>query len=398
MPPNIFVWRPFPYAYFLLYFTLIISSLIIPPSPHRRLLFAPILVLTLRLLYDAQAGYLTSTLWFTCLIMASDYILLTDVQRELHQLPDSVDTRSPGITIRNIDKAPLKLRVKWAFQLFFNARGIGWAHEPRAAIPSRAPPNTLRINFIVRQLGCLCITFLLFDLANLHARWNPAFYMRTGMVSAGWRWRVTGTAAWAVAACSGMSMAHYTASILCVALGVSRPQDWPPLFGDLADAASVRTFWARGWHQIMRRSLCAHAKFISDTLRLPPRSPASVSVKICCAFALSGLVHYLGEAVPMGYGRSGSLIFFGIQPVAIALETLVTVLSQRVGVALPGLARKAVGWAWVLGWFVLTLPIMQDPLLQTGEMDSRMDASVIMGLWRGTWILPPGPSSITANA
>jgi hypothetical protein len=68
--------------------------------------------------------------------------------------------------------------------------------------------------------------------------------MRIGMVSAGWKWRFVGATMWAVGSCSAMAMVNRSASILCVVVCVSRPQDWPPLFGDLADVASVRTFWA----------------------------------------------------------------------------------------------------------------------------------------------------------
>lgn len=244
MPHNIFVWKPFPYAYLALYLSLFLSALITPPSPHRRLFFVPILFLTWRLLYDGEAGYLTSMLWFICLIMASDYILVTDVQRELYQVPDSIDTRSPGMTIRKVEKAPVNIRVQWALQLFFNPRGVGWAHERPSAFSWRAPPNTSRPKFIVRQLGCLCVSLLLFDLANLQARWNPAYAARMGMVSAGWRWRLVGTVWWAIGSGSGMLLYHYTASMVCLALCVSRPQDWPPLFGNLVDVTSVRTFWA----------------------------------------------------------------------------------------------------------------------------------------------------------
>ncbi|KAJ7240390.1 membrane bound O-acyl transferase family-domain-containing protein [Mycena haematopus] len=383
--PHIFVWKPFPWAYFALHLGLLISALTIPPSPYRRLIFLPILFLTWRLLHDGQAGYLTSTFWFAYLLVASDYILLTDVQRELRQVPDAVDTRSPSITIKDIEKAPVQMRLKWALQLFFNPRGVGWAHEPRFVFASRAPPNTPRMNFIVRQLACLCWYLLLFDLANLHARWNPAFHLRVGMVSAGWKWRVVGTLGWAIACYSGMLIAHCSASIICVGLCVSRPQDWPPLFGTLMDATSVRTFWARGWHQLFRRPLCKHADFF---LR-PDRSAASSWVRMCFVFALSGFVHHLGETVPMGFWRSGSLIFFSIQPVAMAVETLFAFSSQRAGAVLPTPVNKALGLVWVVAWFTLTLPIMQDPLLQTGNMGSRVNVSLIMGLWRGTWILPP---------
>ncbi|KAJ7732656.1 membrane bound O-acyl transferase family-domain-containing protein [Mycena metata] len=390
MSSAIFVWTPFPYAYLALYLALILAALITPPSPYRRLFFVPILVLTWRLVHDAQAGYLTSTLWFGYLLVASDYILLTDVQRDLHQVPDTADPRSTRVTIRNIEYASLKTRIKWALQLFVSPRGVGWAHEPRAALPAGAPPNTPRMKFILGQTAWLVLAFLRFDLMNLHARWNPAFYTRVGMVAAGWTWRLVGTAGFGMGAAAGLSTAHYALSIVFVALHLSTPQDWPPLFGSLADATTVRAFWGRTWHQIFRRPLRAHAKFISTTiLRLPDsdRSPTSLCLQGCAAFLLSGLVHYLGETVPLkqlALARSGSLIFFGIQPLGIALETLAarTFAGRRV--------PRVLGWVWVFAWFALTLPIMQDPLIRTGELDSRVDVSLIMGMWRGVWVLPPG--------
>lgn len=244
---TLFVWKPFPYAYTVFYLASIVTPLITPPSPYRRLFFAPILALTWRLVHDGQAGYLTSMSWFTCLLMSSDYILLTDVQRTLHQLPESAPnaghTGPKMMRATNIEHAPLAQRAKWALTLFLNLRGVGWNHEPRA-LPSPVPPNTSRMKFIARQLACFCALLLLFDLTNLHWQWNPAFHLRMGLAAAGLGWRIVGTVAWGATAAAGLSLPHYAASIVCVALGVSRPQDWPPLFGGWADVASIRTFWA----------------------------------------------------------------------------------------------------------------------------------------------------------
>ncbi|KAJ6550967.1 membrane bound O-acyl transferase family-domain-containing protein [Mycena vulgaris] len=389
---NLFTWRPFPFAYMALYLTLILTPMIIKPSTYRRWFFMPLLLLTWRLVHDAQAGYVTSTFWLTCLLMASDYILVTDVQRTLTQLPGAADG-SPGErqdATRKIGNMSLPGRITWALTLFFNTRGVGWAHEPRGALPPRAPPNTPRLKFIARQLACFCLTLLLFDLVNLHVRWNPAFRFRTGLAAEGLTWRIIGTVGWAAGAAAGLTLPHYAASIVCVALGISRPQDWPPLFGSLADAASVRTFWARGWHQIIRRSLCAHGNYAAHTLlRLPHGSAAASCVQISIAFALSGVLHYLGETIAIGPGRSGSLLFFGIQPAAIALETLVASLRGKARGRAPGGKALGLGHVWVLAWFTLTLPIMQDPLIKAGELASRVDVSLIMRVWRGTWTLPP---------
>ncbi|KAJ7088154.1 hypothetical protein C8R44DRAFT_751987 [Mycena epipterygia] len=79
------------------------------------------------------------------------------------------------------------------------------------------------------------------------------------------------------------------------------------------------------------------ADYISrDLLRLSPGSLAALWARICTAFVLSGVALYLAVSVALGPpGRSGSLIFFGIQPAAIALETFVAALSRHADAALP---------------------------------------------------------------
>lgn len=217
--------------------------MVIRPNPLRRLFFIPLIALSWRLLYDGQAGYLTSQLWFGLLPAASDYILLTDVQREFHRMEDSTGRRlrRSERSTRPIEHSSLFLRIKWALDLFLNARGIGWAHALRHLRTLHRAP---RATFLALQIARLCTALLLSDLANLHARWNPAFCAHLGMASAGLAWRVVSPVGWAVSAASAMSLPHYTASIVAVALGLSRPQDWPPLFGGLADVVSVRKFWA----------------------------------------------------------------------------------------------------------------------------------------------------------
>ncbi|KAJ7480335.1 hypothetical protein B0H11DRAFT_2233463 [Mycena galericulata] len=395
---HLFSWTPVPYAYLTLYHTVLIASLATRPCPQRRLFFLPLLALTWQLLHDAQAGYITSMYWFTSLVMASDYILLTDVQRELRQVHDSSDRRASQ-PIQNIEDAPFLERVNWAVHLFFNARGVGWAHEPRNALPSRAPPNTPRIRFIVEQTLRLGATLVLFDLVNLHVRWNPALGLRLGLAFVGWTWRVIGTVGWAAGAFAGLASVHYTSSIVCVSGYLFRKIGLRSLVGSQMQRACGPSGRKRGWHQLLRRSLCAHGQFVSGTLmRLSPGSTASSCVQLVVAFLLSGLVHSLGETPPLGLERSGSLIFFGIQPAGIACEMLAARLSRRVGLSLPRSASKVLGCAWVLAWFTLTLPIMQDPLIRAGELDSRVNVSLFMRAWKGTWFLPPiGSAAFTSE-
>ncbi|KAF7309355.1 BTB domain-containing protein [Mycena indigotica] len=382
----IFSWKPF--AYFALFFAFTLTPLVtIAGRRHRRLFFLSILLLTAKVQYDGELGYTTNTTWFACLLMASDFLLLADVQleRELHR-PEEGSGRRWKQGTGFLDEKTLRQRFVWALDLLFTSgRGVGWAYQPRHLRPQL--PDIPKSTFLIRRTLLLLFIFLTLDFANAHQHSNPVFCARLGLVNAGWLWRLTGTACWAALAMSVLSIPHLLLGIAAVGFDISRPRDWPPLFGRLEDLTSVRAFWARGWHQYLRRSLTAHGRYLANSvLKLPPRSLSTRCIVISTAFFLSGLVHQLGERVPLkrvGYGPGGgSLMFFSLQPLAIGSETLVSLYFQRT--SLSPAWRRALGTAWVAAWFVLTLPIMQDPLLRTGEMDPKFHTSFV------TWVLGTG--------
>ncbi|KAF7309346.1 BTB domain-containing protein [Mycena indigotica] len=158
---------------------------------------------------------------------------------------------------------------------------------------------------------------------------------------------------------SVLSIPHLMLTITAVGFDTSRPlaRDWPPLFGmpeDLTNEADINI----------------------------SAGPLPLTDVISTAFFLSGLVHQLGERVPLkrvSYGPGGgSLLFFSLQPLAIGSETLVSLYFRHISPS-PAWCR-ALGTACVVAWFVLTLPIMQDPLLRTGEMDPKVNVSFVMWL------------------
>ncbi|KAJ7624387.1 hypothetical protein FB45DRAFT_923289 [Roridomyces roridus] len=180
----VLAWRPFPYGYLAAFYTILLAAVVSRPSPRRRLFFLPLLAMTWQLLSDSQAGYLSGALWFCSLLTASDYILVTDVQRELRLTGEH--------TAQNIENAPLIVRLNWAVNLLCSSRGIGWAHGPRVRSPRATV--TSRWKFIAKQIVRFIASQLLFDAVNLHTRWNPALVDHMGLVHAGLAWRVVGTA------------------------------------------------------------------------------------------------------------------------------------------------------------------------------------------------------------
>ncbi|KAK7052552.1 BTB domain-containing protein [Favolaschia claudopus] len=430
------VWQPFPYIPFALFLVSFISGLTLTTTNRGHyirpsLFFLPILWLTYCIIRDAEAGYISSSLWITFFGRASELLLLTTSGSGFRE---SVNT---GEDDKNMS---LGARIERACHLIFNLRGIGQENEPSSLRAHRlhdsiniihSKPHTTESGttrpakctnsrrFILLQLARVAVSLLLLDFVNLHLRlWNPGFYQRLGLVAVGWRWRIAGTLTFAVGAASALECGHSIIGVICFVVGVwgKRKKDieeWPLLFDvRVENVMSLRAFWGRGWHHLIRLPISAHTKFVSQTVfRLPTdRSFLSSSIYFLLVFTFSGLLHYVSESMCLGFGfgprRSGSLLFFPLQAVGIAIEHVATNLISIVLQPQPQpqpkststssmrrrwhrLVANVLGAAWVFGWFVLTLPIWVDPLLKTGVMESRGEWSFIMWVVNGTAALPP---------
>ncbi|KAF8182110.1 membrane bound O-acyl transferase family-domain-containing protein [Mycena galopus ATCC 62051] len=212
------------------------------------------------------------TAWFPYLFAASDYILLTDVRRELQIV------KPPQRADEPIENAPLSRRVAWGINLFASGtRGLGWAHEPRHANTARPSPSTPRGTFAWSQIFQAVGFAVLFETAHFFNMRNPALTWNVPMAAA--------------AMCN-----HALSAAFSDSTSASGPEDWPLFMGSITLAWSVRDFWGRVWHQSMRRFLSTHCEFVAHQLiGLKPGSTVSVYTQLYVAFLIPGLMHYLPE-------------------------------------------------------------------------------------------------------
>ncbi|KAK7052553.1 BTB domain-containing protein [Favolaschia claudopus] len=422
------VWQPIPYIPVTLFGLFLVSALALDPGKQyhlRPLLFLPILWLTYRLIYDGEAG-IGSTFWFAWLARASELMLLTkNVPNRLSPATTTGQSTDKEAPAKNIEAFSLSTRIENACLIAFNCRGIGEPNEPPSLrsrrIPRRGPytksksksksPNgtCTKSQFILTQLTRLLSSVLIIDLWNLHGRRNPGLHLKLGLAAAGWYWRAVGILMFAAGIASVLQGMHCVISIFCIFLGIGGSADieeWPLLFSlRWENVRTLRAFWGQGWHHLLRLPLNAHAKFICQTiLRLPAdRSPLSSITYFFLVFALSGLVHYLGECVSLGFGfgfgfgqqkeseSSGALLFFSLQALGIALEYVVL---EATGLLKPTSSRwyrllgNVLSVGYVIGWFALTGPIWVDPLIKAGALEMNLEWSFVMWLWTGQVALP----------
>ena len=223
-------------SFFLLAWGITLLSSVVRPSSYRGLLFIPTLSICLYLAFYTTTGDVatTSAMAYTvlCLIFSSlDLTVLTDVQSELRLVGQKT----------SISAASLSDRFWWGLRLLLSPRGIGWAHEPTTHILPH--PTTSRVRFLWDQLLRTAKFIIIFDIVRVLSYSNP-YFQKGGpsLTDAGLLWRST-VLAHVITVYASMARVYTIYSIVSVGLGLTVPGDWPPLFGYLGDAYTVRRSW-----------------------------------------------------------------------------------------------------------------------------------------------------------
>jgi len=222
---------------FLLAWGITFLSLVVRSSPYRGLLFIPTLSICLYLaFYTTISADIASTNVVMCTVIgliftSLDLTVLTDVQNELRLVGQKT----------SISTASLSDRFWWALRLLSSPRGIGWSHEPTTRIPPH--PTTSRVRFLWDQLLRTAKYIIIFDVIRVLSYSSP--YLQKGgpsLTDAGLLWRST-VLALVITTYASMARVYTIYSIVSVGFGLTVPGDWPPLFGYLGDAYTVRRSW-----------------------------------------------------------------------------------------------------------------------------------------------------------
>jgi hypothetical protein len=217
---------------------LLLMGLVVKPSPYRWMLWPLIACVNCYCyFYTPPNSVPTDEGLRRCVSMlyifvASDFILLTNVQRQLRM----VGQREP------ISDDRFWGRLRWGLKLFFGARGVGWTHEPALILSTHLHPT--RVQFLMSQLCWLVACVLVNDVSSILMRADPFFVKNAPpFAEQPIRWRCWGVVLFAISSTINVSIIHITSSILMVGSGLSQPDMWPPIFGKWVDAYSVRRFW-----------------------------------------------------------------------------------------------------------------------------------------------------------
>ncbi|TFY56426.1 hypothetical protein EVG20_g8926 [Dentipellis fragilis] len=275
------------------------------------------------------------TLFLQQVLAAAHYMLTTNPVDDVRHERDVFK-----VSAREL---PLLKRIYWAAGYCFGPRSVGWSDQV-ANIPAR--PRISRWAFVRSHLLWMAWCLFLVDIAQTYQHTHPDLFHRPGetLVSVG----ADGYIMRCVNVVSTMSTVyaminvHYSVcAIAAVSLGLSGPADWPNVSGRWADAYTVRKFWGKTWHQMLRRSLSSPGRLISRTLGFKRGTTASSYTQLYVAFILSGIQHSGGDymADPALWRQSftanplfyQSFTFFFSQAVAITAEDAMIWVGRKLG-------------------------------------------------------------------
>jgi Membrane bound O-acyl transferase family len=198
--------------------------------------------------------------------------------------------------------------------------------------------------------------------------------------------------AWIGAFQAGMALAwlYPVGAVIAVCLGISQPQEWPPIFGSFSKGYTMRKIWGYCWHQNLRRMFTRVTSAATHILGIQKGSLLSRYIQLYGAFIISAGIHHVGALnVPYHPAVWSQLFFFLLQPVAITVEDIVIYLgSSYFGIKesgqfhhiylnvgpcranSPTVATRAVGFLWVfcfLSWSLRYMVAMTSMIGDGGQ-------------------------------
>ena len=173
-----------------------------------------------------------------------DFALLTPLEnlRNLHEKDQT-----------GVAKRPFNQRVHFALRLLPNIRGIGWSHEP-SHLPPRPSPSTPRSRFVVsRILHATCCFFIAYRASLLNISYAKETTVDKLLTGAPLDLRARGVLSYGLNIFCMIFATHAVVAASVVGCGFSSPERWPLLLGSPLQVWSIRRFWRRFWHQMIRR-------------------------------------------------------------------------------------------------------------------------------------------------
>ncbi|MCJ1321831.1 hypothetical protein MMC15_007176 [Xylographa vitiligo] len=234
--------------------------------------------------------------------------------------------------------AAAKLRLRWVLNQLFDARW-GAKYIPPFDVKNPNAVPSKRAFLLIRSSESACLLLFLYVVQQYPLNIVPQDFSD---VSDGILHRLhsitireavirvyTYMTSTIVPYCT-LRLAHSLASIVAIFSG-DVPARWPPLFGSLGDAYTVRRFYANFWHQLMRKGFTSNAGFlVTHVLGLSARTPIARYLTLFVSFIIVAVLHILASPAPFRCSIWPQVRYYGSIACAIVVEDAVMALALKV--------------------------------------------------------------------
>ncbi|KAF9890732.1 hypothetical protein FE257_005598 [Aspergillus nanangensis] len=304
---------------------------------------------------------------FSCLIKLVHFSsLFLVLQVEIHQL------------VAHPASASSLTRLGAALNCVTSTRGIGTPWEVKKTGPSCRESSHKTPPYLVKSLLALVWQYMAIDLLSfgavkyVHREWPGALATGAEFLGPGsTREQLLARIPLCCILVANLrllfAMVYGALATISVLLGLTAPQDWPPLFGSVRHLQTfcIRSFWATYWHQLLRWPLLTISRDIRRRLRFRCTGSSSRQaqnvVDLFLVFSLSGVFHVLSAAYAGVPGLGAIYLFFLANSVVITVETVYR--ARLDGSERPGRMNWP-GFLWKLTWPYVCLPWFAYPALR----------------------------------
>ncbi|KZT01625.1 uncharacterized protein LAESUDRAFT_731044 [Laetiporus sulphureus 93-53] len=323
---------------------------------------------------DAQMNYATGCTAMGHILIAFHLLCLSDPLNDFRHEHDKIPPREMSYA----------RRVYWAFCVIFNSRGVGSTCQI-ANVPPRSSEG--KWTFVRQKLLTAFRWFLVVDLTQTYHRAHPLFSRQAedifSLATQGHVQRCINIFVCLSSLVAHIGLLYALPAAIIVALGISEPRDWPDMYGRWSDAYTVRRFWGRTYHQLIRRFTASIGKAVCRLLGLRTGSRASSNTQLYVGFAVSGIMHCGGDLMVSRALPGLSFPFFFAQAVAISLEDAVIHAGKGIFAPKTKGARAAlrwVGYAWVFAWLSVSAPLLLNWWIRAGVIDASSVPFSLIGV------------------
>ncbi|KAK0624119.1 hypothetical protein B0T14DRAFT_517546 [Immersiella caudata] len=245
---------------------------------------------------------------------------------------------------------------------FQKARRYMYASRIVALLCAQCAASTARM-WVVRTLQ-----INMWDYApEKQALWPPTLAPRD------FCWRAWASVFWVWETQLILSIAHNILAVFFVSvLGWSSADEWPPLFGSIAEAASLRRFWGVYWHRLSTSVAQVYFDQLLVRRSVGWAAPKGIgrALRACWVFSFSALCHAAANWIVVGRANAAQeLRFFFVNFLVCWVETRLSsgvagMDSAHTSGWAPGL-RCALGYSRVFLVFFVFAPAWQWSLFSS---------------------------------